>query len=486
MVMAIFMIVALTACGNQQTTTTSNETSSKNEDVGTVKISLDEWIGWQSLIDANGGLKTSPDSINAKNGINVEYKVINDATDSSSALIAGELDGAGYTVNRYAFLQEKFDNAGVKVVMPFITNFSNGGDGIIARADIKSVNDLVGKRVGVPKFSEAQTLVEWLLNNSSLTEEEQTQIRNDMVFFETADDAAKAFFAGQVDAAATWEPYLTDAASSTESRVLFDTSMSTNLILDGIVFNKDFVDKNGEWIKLWILGALEAAYMYKNEFSNIKQMPMFELMDEQDIVAMADGADLATCSQNVKLLSDSAVQMYADMAEVWLTIGENAYPEKAQEAFTDKFVQELLEKYPDEGNGNKSFNDDEKTKVMESPEALLSYRSDIKFDLNKAVVKEESKEELDNFVEVAKILDGVYIQIEGNAALRAEGVSDEEIIHFSEERAQAVADYFVSKGIDANRFIVIGNGDMKYLDSKNPASPVNRRTEIFFKPKAGF
>ena len=123
---------------------------------------------------------------------------------------------------------------------------------------------------------------------------------------------------------------------------------------------------------------------------------------------------------------------------------------------------------------------------MESPEALLSYRSDIKFDLNSSVIKDESKAELDSFVEVAKILDGVYIQIEGNTAVRADGVTDEEIIAFSKDRAQAVADYFIESGIDAERFIIVGNGDSNYLDPENPASPVNRRTEIYFKPKAGF
>ena len=97
----------------------------------TVKISIDEWIGYQNLLDANGGLTTAPDSINAKNGISIEYVIMNDASASSNALISGELQGAGYTVNRYAFLQSKFNDAGIDVVMPFITNYSNGGDGVI-------------------------------------------------------------------------------------------------------------------------------------------------------------------------------------------------------------------------------------------------------------------------------------------------------------------------------------------------------------------
>ncbi len=312
----------------------------------TVKISIDEWIGWQSLLDANGGLKTAPDSINARNGIYVEYVVMNDASTSSAALISGSLQGAGYTVNRYAFLQCKFDEAGLKVVMPYITNFSNGGDGIIAKSDILTIKDLVGKKVAVPKFSEAQTLVEWLLNNSELTAEEKATIRSDMVYFETADDTAKAFFSGSVDAAATWEPYLTQAASSTDSRVLFDTSMSTNLILDGIVFRKDFADSHQDFIVKLMDGSFEAASMYKKVFENVRQMPMFELMSDEEIIDMANGADLATCSQNVRLLQETAVQMYKDMAEVWIAVGEVAYPEKAKDAFDSKYVEKLINKYP--------------------------------------------------------------------------------------------------------------------------------------------
>ena len=267
--LALALIVSMfAACGGPGGS--SGNYSAENP----VKISLDEWIGWQSLLDANGGLTTAPDSLNAKNGVYVEYVVMNDATASSSALISGELQGAGYTVNRYAFLQEKFDQAGLKVQMPFITNFSNGGDGIIARSDIVSINDLVGKKIAVPKYSEAQTLVEWLLNNSSLTEAQRAQIRKDMVYFETPDDAAKAFFAGNVDAAATWEPYLTQAASSTDSRILFDTSMSTNLILDGVVFNKEFLENNSEFVVNWIDAALQARGMYKVEFARLAPFAM--------------------------------------------------------------------------------------------------------------------------------------------------------------------------------------------------------------------
>ena len=82
-----------------------------------------------------------------------------------------------------------------------------------------------------------------------------------IVYCDTADDAAEMFFSGNVNAAATWEPYLTQASSSTDSRILFDTSMSTNLILDGLVFREDFMQQNSEFVQKLIQGALEAAPM---------------------------------------------------------------------------------------------------------------------------------------------------------------------------------------------------------------------------------
>ncbi len=466
-------------------TKTSGNISTKENPV---KISLDEWIGWWTCLAANGGLKTAPDSINAKNGIYVEYVPMNDPTASSSSLIAGELVGAGYTVNRYAFLQSKFDEAKVPVVMPFITNFSNGGDGIIAKSDIINVRDLVGKKIAVPRYSEAQTLVEWLLNNSDLTDSEKKEIRQNMVFFETADDTAKAFFSGTVDAAATWEPYLTQAASSTDSRILFDTSMSTNLILDGILFRQDFVDANETFVVDWIDGILEAASLYKNDFASIRQFPMFELMTDEEIIDMANGADLALWKQNHELLNGTAITMYSDMANVWITIGETAFPDKAKTAFTDKYMEILREKYEgkEESTVSQNFNDDEKSMLIESPDALLSYNADIKFELNSTDIRQESYAELDEFVKVAQVLDGVYIQIEGNASQRAKGVTDEKIIKFSEDRAHSVEEYFVSKGISRDRIIVVGNGDSNPLNKEDLAAAENRRTEIFFKTKMGY
>ena len=85
-----------------------NVINTKKDSSDTINLSLDEWIGWKEIIDANGGLSTQPGSIYDKLGIKVNISVINDATQSSNAMIKGNLDAAGYTINRTAFLSTKF------------------------------------------------------------------------------------------------------------------------------------------------------------------------------------------------------------------------------------------------------------------------------------------------------------------------------------------------------------------------------------------
>ena len=452
-----------------------------NNDVPTVRISLDEFAGWNHLLYANGGLVTTEGSINARNGIRVEYVIMNDANDSSAALISGDISGAGYTVNRYAFLQNKFDEAGVSVIMPYISNYSNGGDGIIANSDIVSVEDLVGKKIAVPRYSEAQTLVEWLIRNSSLTNEQVTQIRNDIVYFNTADETAKAFFSGSVDAAATWEPYLTQAASSTDSRILFDTSMGTNLILTGIVFRSDFVEEHEEFIVKLIDGALQANAMYKKDFEGIRQMPMFELMTDDEIREMCNGASVTTWADNVSLLSNDAVRMYKEMANIWISVGETANPGKAETAFSNKYVNQLLGKYPTNDVTSFTFSEEGRQAATQisNNSALLTVTLNIEFQVDSFKIARESYPELNEFAEVAQILNGVYIQIEGNTAK----VPGDNGVDFSYKRALSVAKYLQALGVDPDRFIIIGNGDTKPVDTNETEEgrAKNRRTEVFFK-----
>ena len=77
-----------------------------------------------------------------------------------------------------------------------------------------------------PRFSEAQTLVAWFVNKSDLSDAEKSNIIDNMILFEDASEAGEAFFAGQLDVAATWEPYLSYADSDPNAHIMFSTKAS--------------------------------------------------------------------------------------------------------------------------------------------------------------------------------------------------------------------------------------------------------------------
>lgn len=459
----------------------------ENSQTNAINLSLDEWIGWKSIIDANGGLTTKAGSIYDQLGLHVNINVINDATQSSNALIKGDLDAAGYTINRTAFLSTKFKSAGVDVVMPFITNYSNGGDGIIAKSSITKVEDFVNAKIGLAQFSEAHTLVVWFVNNSNLSEADKSKILTEnLVYFETPDEAAKAFFAGKVDAAATWEPYLTQAKNMTDCRIFFSTASSSNLVMDGILFSKAFAEQNPELVDKFIQGALMAADLYATDMNTIKGvMPMFATASDEDIKANCAAARLTTWKDNDNLLNGSAVIMYRDMCNVWKSIGEDADASFADTMFDDTYIQRIAGHFDtlEVSNTNTvTVTEDNQQLVMEM-EALLGGHASVKFvaDTAKFLDPAAAAAELDKFIEMAKILDGAIIEIAGNT--NPVGAATEGAYMLSKQRAETVKNYFVMNGISPDRIIVVGNGpDFPIADSTTAeGGEANRRTDVSFK-----
>lgn len=450
---------------------------------GVMNVSLDEWIGWKPILDANGGLETQPGSIYDKLGLQLKIAIINDATQSSNALIKGDLSGSGYTVNRFAFLYPKFKESNVEVIMPYITNTSTGGDGIIAKQGINRIEDLVGKKIGVPRFSEAQTLIEWLMKKSSLTDAQIKEIRKNMVMFDTPDDAAKAFFGNQLDAAATWQPYLTQAEQSSNAKVLFSTKNATNLILDGVVFRKDYMDSHPNEISKFIEGALQASKLYTTDFDTIKDtMPMFSTFTDDDIKSMLGDATLTDCATNVPVLNGIAQTLFADMSDIWASIGEKSDKTAASKLFTSTMIKELTGKFPVEKPKEVKFTEEQRqeAKTQDNNKALLSKKLTITFDTGSASISPQSYGVLNDFANTAKILDGTIIQIEGNTD-NVGSIEDNRIL--SERRAKSIATYLQYQGVTPTRFVVIGNGPNKPIADNNTENgkAANRRTEIYFK-----
>ena len=473
---------------------TSNDNDTTSTSNNTINLSIDEWIGYKSLVDANGGLTTQPGSIYDQLGIKVNINIINDATQSSNALIAGDINAAGYTINRVAFLSKKFQDANFDVVFPYVTNFSNGGDGIIATNKINNVNDLVGARIGVPQFSESHAMLVWFVKNSNLSEEEKQDIIDNLILFSTADETAKAFFAGELDVATTWEPYLSQAQSMSDAHIFFSTASSKSLIMSGILFDKNWAEANADTVQKFIQGTLMAGELYETDMETIKDvMPMFSTASDQDILDQCAGADLTTWADNDELLGNEARSIYTAMCDVWTSLGESVVPSMVDtlfdktynDAIKSEFVNDTAQNEVSKSSNVTQVTEENKQDIMDT-EAMLTQSATVTFMINTAKFDDPAAASatLDEFIEIAKILDGTIIEIAGNTDPNPISDPDDTANKLlSEQRAEAVKQYFVLNGIDPKRIITVGNGSSKpmYDNDTEEHRALNRRTDVSFK-----
>lgn len=181
-----------------------------------MRIGLNPWIG-------NGVYYVAQEKgFFAKEKIRVEFVNADDIATERQLLRTGQIDVA------YSLTPESvavFTDGGVKIKIVAANDLSFGADGVIATKDIKTIEDLKGKTVAFETGSTSHFLLSYLLSAKGLT-------TNDLTVINTiAPDAGAAFVAGKVDAAVTWEPWLSKAderggghllASSREARIIYD------------------------------------------------------------------------------------------------------------------------------------------------------------------------------------------------------------------------------------------------------------------------
>jgi NitT/TauT family transport system substrate-binding protein len=165
--------------------------------------------------------------------VEVQLIKMEDPRESFLAMGAGRLDGIVSTIDTMI----PHLKTGKEFQYVLALDDSAGGDGIVARKEIKSIRDLRGRRVAVHEGSVSQFFLNVLLRDAGLSEKD-IQVVN-----MTHGDAGAAFVAGRVDAAVTWEPWLSKGKAAPHGHMLVDSAQTPGLITDVLVFRRDVVEK---------------------------------------------------------------------------------------------------------------------------------------------------------------------------------------------------------------------------------------------------
>ena len=231
--LAASLTMAVAGCGAPAKEAASSSSGS-DKPAQEVLIGQSSWIGFAPLYIAEekGFFK--------KHGADVKIQSIESKADSKSALAAGRIQGVSTTADTHVVNAA----AGIDIAQVLALDTSSGGDGIIAKKDFKSIEDLKGKKVALDTTGGADFFwFQYLLKEKGMT------IKDFDVQSMSAGDAGAAFVAGKVDAAITWQPWLSKASATDFGYTMLDSKASPGVIVDTFAMRKDFIKDHPEAVQ---------------------------------------------------------------------------------------------------------------------------------------------------------------------------------------------------------------------------------------------
>lgn len=199
-----------------------------------IRIATTCWVGYGPLYlaEALGWFE--------EEGADVEMVTIDDIGLKFAAWQAKKFEGNADVVDALISFHVP---GGVKSKMVLMLDDSLGGDGIAVKKDINSIQDLKGKSIAFETGATAEFFLSVILSENGMT-------KDDIVCVEMpGSNTASALLSGKVDAAVTYEPYLTQCRKSPDTKVLATTKEHPGLIVDVLFFRDDVVENRRDEIK---------------------------------------------------------------------------------------------------------------------------------------------------------------------------------------------------------------------------------------------
>ncbi len=474
------------------TTNNANRTSTTGDDDDVLTVQLVTWGGYAPGLYFNEGSEPTTRSRFYKDyGLKVRF-VLNDNLETAlNAWIADEYDVLVQTADAFPLYTapEEINAAKPKAFMQ--VDWSRGGDVIIAKRGINSINDLRGKRVAVAEPSPSQTLLITALEAAGLK-------YSDVEIVASPDPvvAATTFKGPDVDAAVVWSPFHLEALREIAgSKELVSTRAQSHIIADIMFAKEDFIQKNRDKIHAfyegWMKGVAELNANESNQKKAAKILGEFLQFPEEDAMgAMLDvrwathGDNMNFFGLNPNYRGMKGADLYTKMAQTFFNLeqAERVAPPWRTASYSAA-VSSANSKLQGPGyaaEGQKEFTPP--TPRERSAPALAIKPVTINFATGEFALSENAKTIIDlQLADIAKSFGNMRVRVEGNTDNTGAKAFN---VDLSRKRAQSVADYLVSTyGMDKNRFVIIGNGPDNPVpgcesNADDACRAKNRRTEF--------
>jgi NitT/TauT family transport system substrate-binding protein len=273
-------------------------------------------VGYNSWIGDIGLFVAQEKGYFKDEGLDVKSKSFSSPGDGLKPLLADELDAHFTTVDSTIIA---LDKAPGKRHVVYLTDTSFGADAIVAKPEIADVSGLKGKKVAATVGECNHLLLLKALEKANLKESDI-----DLKSL-GADDAGAAFVAGNLDAAVTWEPWITNVSAEKKGHIIFSSRDVPNLILDCVTISDTTKQQKSAETKAF-LRALNKAneFVIKNPKAAGQLAAKALDMKADDVVGLLPKVKLYGKSEVLGLLTGGASGTAKDLAEFFKARGVNA------------------------------------------------------------------------------------------------------------------------------------------------------------------
>lgn len=482
-----------------------------------LRCPINVWPGWSSLIVANAGMEANDNSLfYRKYGFYVELSIVDDPVKARDLFASGYSQMLWGTLDMFAmFAPELCKDSRTVPVIPMQFDFSGGGDGCVARNDIKNINDfrsLNGKKktVVLAQNSPSQFFFFTMLMDANID-------MSEINFIWTADapSAAKLFVQDKkIDAFVGWSPDIYTVADMVpNTRMVVNSSSANHIVADMCAFRNDFYRDHKQIVIGFVDGVLEGMEMVRKDITNsvevvakafgLPKADVFNMIGKDGGIASGD-AHMTNYRENHKFFCDpmnpnNFESIWAKATTLYKSLG---VIDSTVQASTVKAVDPILA-LSDKWKASTDLsqpNFDKLTSInaLELDEKqVLQTAITIRFPAGKWSVDSNydatATASIKKIAEIAANFGNAYIIIEGNTDASMRGVVPADAIKkLSYDRADAVKAALIKMypAFDPNKFRVVGNGWDKPLAGCTDATDKeqnkkNRRTEIKVLPLEG-
>lgn len=477
-----------------------------------VQFPINVWIGWLPIVAANHGFAPNTESVFYKEfGFKVNLRLIDDPVVARDAFASGESHILWGTLDMMAlFAPDLMKDTRTAPRIYQQIDWSNGGDGIVVRGNIRSVKELKGKVVVYAQNSPSQYFINNLLLQAGMQPSEVTH-----KYTATAFEAAAAFVADKrIDACVSWAPDIYNIPEKVQgTRILTTTSDANKLIADVWAARADFAKDHPEIIKGLVAGIFKGMEQLSDPSFKAKA---FQWMAEgygmpvDEVQGMQNDAHSTNFAENKGFFlnqNDPAnfERTWKNITFVYRELNLVGTPTRFDEVMDFSVIKQL-----DAEGAFKSQKDEYRTTFaptayskLPAEQPILTQTIRINFYPNSANVYEPQHDDVgtpqpntlydpsvEATLEKVARLSGQYeravIAVVGHAdsSMKGKGTRYEDVKQLSLDRAAAVKKALVAKyKFDPNKFVVEGKAWDVPANTDDPMNQaLNRRVEISVYP----